>query len=459
MPQGNLPFYGSEPGSQFLDWILGRGKTAPQPIAPRPPMGPPQPEPEPIPQGNLPFYGSESGSQFLDWVLGRGRTAPQSSPQQPIALPQPEPEPEPFTSMRTRRPAQDEEDLRVNQRERNDISREPVIPVRDLAAAQAEEQPPQVPSPEQIEGRPLPSLQQPQQELQMPEGQNLDFSRLDDLSGQYEGHLDSLPERGGHGIGRKLLSVLLGYASSLSGGIGQGVQTGQDFYDRPYYEDLQDWNVKSEGLRGSLDTEIDRLGEERQHLDDTQDNELDFVKAMLAQGNADRTFGAGRDDAATSVYESDRDFNAGREDETFNRGLERDKFESLEGYREGSLANSRERNEIFKNRSTGSPPGIPDVIKDEQNVLRQIAIAMPELEEFIGLDQEGNFALLDIEMPSGSWGGMFGASEEEMAQYNEKVAMKEQIQQMVQQILAGSQGDENPMQYLIDNGTLIPMEQ
>ena len=348
--------------------------------------------------------------------------------------------------MRTGQPARDEDSLRENQRGRNDISRAvPPLASRDLS----------------LDSQGLPDAQgnipaQRQEQIQgeeerMPEGQDLDFSRFEDLSGQYSEHLANLPERGGHGLGRKLLSGLIGYLSAMgTKNLGQGIQSGMDFYDRPYYEDLQDWQYRGEGLGTSLDDEISRLGEERQFLDESQGNQLDIYKAMLEQGNVDRDYLAGREDE-----EFDRESNL------FDRGLDKRKLESLSGYREDTAQNYRDRTDVIRDRSVGSdrPPGVPNVIKDEQSVLRQLAISNPEYEELIGLDDENNFALMDIEEPRGSWGGLVGPSEEENADYERKVALREQLQIELQLELAQAYDDPSYIQSLIDDGILTPLEQ
>ena len=243
--------------------------------------------------------------------------------------------------MRTGQPARDEESLRANQQGRNDISRAvPPLASRDLSL-----DPQGLPSSQgNVPAQRQEQAQAQAQEERMPEGQDLDFSRFEDLSGQYSEHLANLPERGGHGLGRKLLSGLVGYLSALgTKNLGQGIHSGMEFYDRPYYEDLQDWQYRGEGLGTSLDDEISRLGEERQFLDESQGNQLDIYKAMLAQGNVDREFGAGRDDEFFD-----------RGDTLAGRDLDERKLESLSGYREDTAQNYRDRTNVIGDRSAGS---------------------------------------------------------------------------------------------------------
>ena len=119
--------------------------------------------------------------------------------------------------------------------------------------------------------------------------------------------MGAMPEKEDQGIGRKLLSILLGYGASLGGGgIGHGIDVGRQFYDRPYNEKMQDWGMEGEGLKGLADTELSRLGEEGKFLDESQDNRLDFMKYQAGRGDADRDAGLARNRFLTRDFEHGR---------------------------------------------------------------------------------------------------------------------------------------------------------
>ena len=341
-------------------------------------------------------------------------------------------------------PARNEGELREHQQQRNDVSA--AIP-------------------------PSPSLEQeaPVEKEETFDPDRLDFSKLDELSGSYRSHLDELPERGDQGVGRKLLSVLLGYGASLGGGIGHGIDVGKQFYDRPYNEKVQDWDMKEGGLRTSVESELSRLGEEGDFYDKSQDNYLNFMKYQSGRGDANRDAGLARDKFSFEQKESNRDATLAQEEFNFTQdeserdfglnerelGLNQEKFKGLNDYRERVLENYGDRTALMGDMSGA----VPNTGKDAQNAYERILIQNPELGEVIKQDQDGEYFIPNVEEPEGGW--FSGPSEEDTFGYNNKKQMRERAYRLLREALGIDAGEEQEidpqLQQLIDQGLLEPI--
>ena len=338
-----------------------------------------------------------------------------------ISLPPPSGEMESFTpegsaNMREliEQPARNEEELRGHQRQRNDIAA--AQPPRGDLSLEEEEKP-----------------------------KELDFSRINELSQSYEDHLGNLPQREDQGLKRKLLSILLGYGASLGGGVGHGLQVGKQFYDQPYHEKVADWGIREQGIGNLADTELSRLGEEGDFLDDSQGNLLELLKFRMGREDKNREFGLKTDQ-----------FDFEQEQADVDTDLNNRKLESIDSSRDNTSQNYRDRTEALGNR----PEGVPNTIKNEQNVLRRILIQNPELDSVIKMDQDGNYFIPKIDGPEGSWWGG-DPSEDELFNHDTKSQLRDRAQRMLREGL-GIEGEEEEeeddlLQRLLDQGLLEPI--
>ena len=315
-------------------------------------------------------------------------------------------------------PARNEDELREHQRQRNDISA--AMPSPSLDASLKEEEAKEV------------------------EGRNLDFSGINELSGAYRDHIGAMPEREDQGIGRKLLSILLGYGASLRGGIGHGIETGRNFYDRPYNEKMSDWGIKGEGLTSSIDTELGRLGEEGDFLNESQDNELDFIKFLATRGDKDRDFLAEQEEFDRGIVESDREHD-----------LDVEKAGDLDSYRRELLENYDDRTNLMGDE------GVPRTNRDAQNAYERILIQYPELNEVIKRDQKGEYFIPEVAEPEGGgWFGFGDPSEEDASGYSNKKQMRERAYRLLREALGigteeeSMELDPNILQQLLEQGLL-----
>ena len=320
-------------------------------------------------------------------------------------------------------PARNEEDLRIHQRNRNDISTAAALaPAPSLA--------PSGNAASSQEGTP-PATAEREEQI---DPNTLDFSRINELSNSYQQHLGELPENEGQGIGRKLLSILLGYGASLGGGgLAHGYSVGKQFYDQPHQEKVADWGMRGEGLETSMDTELERLGEESNFLNESQDNELDFMKFLGTRGDADREFAAERGDAGIDQDLARDEFNFGQTESNRGQALDESEAADRAEYWQRMTDNYGERT----NQMGKTEKGIS--LEDEQNTIREIMIQYPELVDAFVKDQDGDFFIPKVNAPEGGW--IFGPSDEEEFGYERNSQLAERARRLLQEKLQGSGGE------------------
>ena len=149
----------------------------------------------------------------------------------------------------------------------------------------------------------------------------------------------------------------------LVGGVGHGLQVGKQFYDQPYHEKVADWGIREQGIGNLADTELSRLGEEGDFLDESQGNLLELLKFRMNRRDEDRDFGLRTDKLDFEQEQADVDTD-----------LNNRKLESIDSSRDNTSQNYRDRTEALGNR----PEVVPNTIKNEQNVLRRMLIQNPE---------------------------------------------------------------------------------
>lgn len=188
-----------------------------------------------------------------------------------------------------------------------------------------------------------------------------------------------------HGWGRKLLSVLLGYAASLGrGGIAHGLDVGQGFYNQPYNEAMSEWQSTLEDYDKEESRLTNRLGAQSGYLDTLGDNALGtaqhgLAEDMFSQGNWEKAY-----QFAWGEYASARD----RGDMLAQREWER-KIQEI---------NSRLAEQRNNRMATGAGMGqgqMPMTDSDEYKQLEQDTLRLmyqnnPDYRQFMGWDEDNN---------------------------------------------------------------------